>query len=75
MLVLASISACAAIRLLGAGLAFIPHHFALAIIVILAVFGTLQGLSILWNVATRNPWNHKNVFEYVSDLVVLLPWP
>jgi len=49
---------------------FVPRWFALIVL----VFGGLEILSVLWNII-RGKWGEKTLFDYVSDVLMYLPWP
>ena len=65
-----ALCAIAAIRLAGMTLLFIPRWLALIVVVV----GSLEVLSVMWNVVRGEPWNERTFFDYISDALMYVPW-
>jgi hypothetical protein len=71
LLVIAALTALAAVRVSGTGLNVVPSWVAWIVLVL----GGLEVLSVAWNVIRGERWNERTVFDFVSDALVWLPWP
>lgn len=71
LVVIGAACVAAAVRLTGAGLAFVPWWLALIVL----VFGGLELLSVGWNIARGERWNERTLLDRISEALVWLPWP